>query len=561
MIRSQGPRQRQRRGHVGAERPARPRDALATLAVLLTLAAGVGACGGRPDLWSHPIGKLQTVGLAQSVALIDPQARRIVSLGASADGTLSIRRTPTARATVAAAAAPDGRTLYLLSAGHRATLGDPIADEHPRLTAFDDGPAAPIEIELGLTDPLDGLIIDPTGHWAVVYAASDHGTALVTNPNELVIVDLVAHSAWHHTVHSFGGRPDRLIVTPMLALPNGPAQLLIVQSQQDLALLPLDANQTNPSDDREITVRLADQTTTARPPPAEVVVDDGDPASAADARIGIRFQGDSNVMVLQLDAASGGTAGFLPSVNVTDVGGVPSAIAFVRTDGGLRLAALVPSARQAVLIDPVTTISTAVTLPAPYQRLSLVTASAGVTGGPDVALLWQGGGVATGVAFWELGQVADRPFRSIEVVAVGAQVTAVLDVPLKDAALKVLAGANDETFYVLDLQARTAAPLVASASHAVLTVSPTGARVWTFLPQGTGVASTDVISKRVRTLRADSPIDEVFEIGHATGDGRSLLAMHETGAFGATLYDVDAPDDSARRIYGGLLEEGDYEGQ
>ena len=538
--------------------------ATATLTAL-SLATGFwagGACGGRPDVWSKPIANVQAIGLARSVALIDSQARRVVSLGANADGTLVLRRKPTARQIVAAAPAPDGGKLYLLSAGHRAALGDPIADEAPRLTVIDDGPAQPAEIDLGLTDPLDGLVVDPTGRWAVVYAASAQSTALVTNPNELVIVDLATRTARHHTVHSFGGRPEALVFTPVLSLPKGPTQLLIVQSQQDLALLTLtttDGGATN-----EITVRLADQgTTTARPQPAEVVVDDGDPASTGDARIGIRFQGDSDVMVLQLDPASGGDTGFLPSVNVTDVGGVPSAIAFVRTDGGLRLATLVPGAERAVLIDPVTTIVTSVTLPAPYQRLSLVTAlaSGGAANGPDVALLWQGDrtSAGAGVAFWELGQAADRPFRSIETVAVGAQVTAVLDVPLAGAALKILASASDQTFYVLDLDARTAAPLVAAATQAVLTVSPTGARVWTFLPQGTAVASTDVLSKQVRTLRADTAIDQVFEVAHADDPGRSLLALHQAGATGVTVFDVAAPDDSARRIYGGLLEEGPYD--
>ena len=92
-----------------------------------------------------------------------------------------------------------------------------------------------------------------------------------------------------------------------------------------------------------------------------------------------------------------------------------------------------------MLIDPATTVTTTVALPAPYQRLSLVTAGAGGTSA-DVALLWQGGTAGAGVAFWELGQAAGRPFRSIETVAVGAQVGAVLDVPLAGAALKVLAG-------------------------------------------------------------------------------------------------------------------------
>jgi hypothetical protein len=334
----------------------------------------------------------------------------------------------------------------------------------------------------------------------------------------------------------------------------------MVQAPQQLALLPLTPATATAGDLPEITVRLAGPTTVSPPAPADIAVDDGEPDDSGDTRIGIRFQGDRNVMMLQLAASAGGGTGFLPAVNVADVGGVPSDIAFVRTDGGMRLAALVPAAGQAVLIDPVTTTTTPFALPAAYQRMSLVTDGAGAPGGADVALLWQGSGAAAGgVAFWELGQAAGRPFRSIETIAIADPVADVLAVPLAGAAVKILAGV--QAFYVLDLAARTAAPLVTSTvvKQVRLSVSPTGARVWTFRPGATDLAVTDVASKQVRTLRADTSIDAVFEIGQDTGDGRSLIALHQVGAIGATVYDVDAPDDTGRKIYGGLLLEGPYE--
>ena len=64
-----------------------------------------------------------------------------MALSADGSGGLSVRSTPTARGVVAAAPAPDGRKLYVLTEGHRAALGDAIPDEKPRLTAYDDGPA------------------------------------------------------------------------------------------------------------------------------------------------------------------------------------------------------------------------------------------------------------------------------------------------------------------------------------------------------------------------------------------------------------------------------------
>ena len=334
----------------------------------------------------------------------------------------------------------------------------------------------------------------------------------MSNPNELVIVDLAAgtarspHRAQLRRPAAAADRSRR-----SLSLPGGPSQLLIVQSEQEMALLPLDGD---PSADAEITVRLDDGGSTQRPPPAAIVVDDGDPADTGDARIGIRFQGDRSVMVLQLAPAPGGSAGFLPSVNVADAGGVPTDIAFVRTDGGLRLAALVPTAGAAVLIDPATTVTTTVALPAPYQRMSLVTAGAGGTSA-DVALLWQGGtsrrgrGVLGAGAGGRPAVPQHRDRRGRRQVGRRARRAA------RGSGAQGAGGRATQTFYVLDLAARTAAPLSTSAPGTTLMVSPTGARVWTFLPGGSALAATDVLSKQVWTLQSDTPIDAVFEIGQS----------------------------------------------
>ena len=104
--------------------------------------------------------------------------------------------------------------------------------------------------------------------------------------------------------------------------------------------------------------------------------------SARGACVGVRLANDHDVVTLQfvpnVDASGNAVGnGFLPTVNLNDVGGVASDIAFVTTDSGLRLAALVPALKKATLIDPVTSLRTDVALPAPYQNLSVVTNDAG----------------------------------------------------------------------------------------------------------------------------------------------------------------------------------------
>jgi hypothetical protein len=529
------------------------------LALSLAVAPLAAGCGDRPAVWDTPASGASSYGLEKAVALIDAPANRVVALGVDADGALTSTRLPIGHGVAAAKVGPGGGRLYVLTAGHRSTLGDTQPDESPRLTIIDGTttPATKRDIDLDLlTAPLDGLTIDPTERWAVLYAASGTGGAFVANPNELVVVDLAATTgtgaARSKVLHSFGGHPEKLTFTPELLLPKGPSHLLIVQSAQDFALVSLDA-----LDRPEVTVRLADATAVTRPHPAEIVVDDGEAARSDDARIGIRFDNGTSVMTLQLEPATGEN-GYAPTINLADVGGVPSAIAFVRTDGGLRLAALVPARQRAVLVEPATTITSEVTLPASYQQLSLVTATAGAPAGADVALLWNGSGTQAGVAFWELGKAAGLPFRSIETVGIDAKVDGVRDVPGKNAALKLLSTAAAGAFYVLDLGDRTATPLLTAASNVTLSVSPTGERVWAYVPGGFDLAMTGLPDKHVTTLKVDSTVAAAYEIAGA-GGAPSLVVLHAGAGEGATVFDGRMPDEAHRRIYGALLTEGPYD--
>ncbi len=535
------------------------------LVTSLALAFPVVGCGGRSATWSSTPDASKAYGLTDAVVLADPAANRMVALAIDPSGALTETSLPTGHDVLTTTVGPSGGKLYVLSGGHQSSLGDAQPDEAPRLTVVDGttNPATKRDIELSLlSDPLDGLAIDPTEHWAVLYSTQGASAAFVTNPNALVIVDLStgasAKPPQEVVLHSFGGHPESLIFPPLLNLPSGATHLLVAQSDQDFTLLSLD-DPTKP----EITVRLADATAVTSPHPTQVVFDDGDPTKTDDARIGVSFEGLTTVMTLQLEPATDPN-GYAPTINVTDVGGVPTAIAFVRTDGGLRLATLQPSRNAAVLVDPVTTLTSTVTLPAGYQSLSLVTSSAGsataaTATGPDVALLWNAQTTLGGVAFWELGQVAGQPFRSIETVGIDAVVDGVQDVPGVNASLKVLSTQSSE-FFVLDLSNRTATPLL-STSGVTLSVSPSGTRVWAYQPGGYDLAATDLASGRVHTLRVDTPLSSLFEITGARGQP-ALVVLQGQGGAGATVFDFDSsgnPSETNRHIYGAILTEGPYE--
>jgi hypothetical protein len=535
------------------------------LVTSLALALPVAGCGDRSAIWSSTPDGSKGYGLTEAVVLSDPAANRMVALAIDPKtGALAETSLPTGHDVLTTTVGPSGGKLYVLSGGHQSSLGDAQPDEAPRLTIVDGttNPATKRDIDLSLlSDPLDGLAIDPTEHWAVLYSVEGASAAFVTNPNALVIVDLSTGAAakppQEVVLHSFGGHPESLIFPPLLGLPSGPTHLLVAQSDQDFTLLSLD-DPTKP----EITVRLADATAVTSPHPTQVVFDDGDPAKTDDARIGVSFEGLTTVMTLQLEPAADPN-GYAPIINVTDVGGVPTAIAFVRTVNGLRLATLQPSRNSAVLVDPATTLTSTVALPAGYQSLSLVTSSAGTaTGaaptGPDVALLWNAQTTLGGVAFWDLGE--GQQFHSIETVGIAAVVNGVRDVPGVNASLKVLSTQSSE-FFVLDLSNRTATPLLSSLG-VTLSVSPSGLRVWAYQPGGLDLAATDLATGRVHTLRVDTPLSSLFEVGPRADGTSSLIVLQGQGGVGATVFELDKagnPNEATRRIYGAILTEGPYE--
>jgi hypothetical protein len=267
------------------------------------------------------------------------------------------------------------------------------------------------------------------------------------------------------------------------------------------------------------------------------------------------------VFTLTLVASTGGTAeepgtipnDFRPEPNLTDVGGIPGDIVFVRTDLGLRLAAIVPSTRKAVLIDPTTSITTEDDLPEQYGKVSLITSVVGGPAGTDTALLYGSAG-SGGVAFWSLGKAVGQPYRTVEVIALQSAISQVTDIPPPRPELKVLEGAAN-AFFVLNLSSRTAAPLTTLAAP-TLHVAPDGQRLWAFQKGTSQLAEVTLDNLHPVPLPLDRPIEAVFDVARADAQGqRSLIVLDKRGGVGATVLDAINPDTTASRSYYGLMLE------
>lgn len=542
------------------------RGSMRRLLLPVSLATVSLACGGRDPFWDLPVNGVVESALRDAVAIVDAPAHRVVLLTTDAGRQVYRTEVPIQRGTRTVRVAPDRSKLFIVSEGDGdARPPEGAAPQGPALEIVTRGAAQPTVYPL--SEPLGGLALDPLGQWAVLYA-DEQSSSLVRNPNELLLVDLSRPPAsgntpnpLPHTLRSFGGRPQRFTFTDALSLPGGMRRLLLVETEQDVAVVDL----SRPSDP-EITIQLTSGQSATRPRPAGIAVSDGD-AGPEDARVAIRLESDPTVVIAQLTPGTG--RDYSVTLNLVDVGGRCSDAQFVRTDNGaLALAALVPSRSKAVLIDPATNLAQDVALPAPYSQLSLVTAQVDGAGARtstvDVALLWNGGG--GGVAFWELGRTAGRPYRSVETVGITAAVTSVSDVGGMHPALKVLQ-TKESAFFLLDLQSRTSSPFLTASPNVTIQPSIGGDRAWAHVPGTDQLSMIDVATLHPERMRVDRPVARLLEIvavegtaGAGAQDGatgaRSLVAVHREGGWGATIYDARAVEriDDRNTVSGILLE-------
>lgn len=510
------------------------------------------ACGGRDAHWDAPVQTSTSYGLEGAVAIPDVGLDRMLMVTVPEAYRLEVTPLPVGKNLVAIATSVDKRRLFVLSKGEQPRYRP--EDERPQLLVIDGTTSPKITERFELDDPLTKLAVDPRGEWVAAYEAD----ATVTNPNEIVLFALDGNTVVQtKTIRSFGGFPLELVFTDPLTVPSGRTKrFLVVRTDRDITLVDLSDLQAP-----EKTVKLPRVEQDKTSVPAQVVYDDGDPDNPNDARLAVRLVDQSDVVILDLAPASD-DRDFGITPNIVDVGGVPSAIDFVRTgnDGkDLRLAALVPGRQRATLVNPSTTATETVDFPVPYSRMTRITDS--VNGAPedgDVALLWSEN--ANGIAFWSLGQASSSPFRSVDANDINVAVSQVIDVPAPNRHIKLLESAGADRFFILDLEKRQTFPMLTRSSGFRVNVAPDGKRLWAFRPTHSELSSIDLSSLHPTALSVRERISQVHDVKRDDG-GRAALVLHgsdnsPSNNLAVTLLDALQPDSADSRFFGGLYLEG-----
>ncbi len=508
------------------------------------LALGLCACGGRdPDL-DAPIVNTTLVGLNRAVVLADDPLARVLVLESS-DGELTSTELPVGQNIAALAPDVSGDGLFVLSGGVQPRRNP--EDELPSLTWIDTRESPRVTTRFELRELFSALTLDPDGRWAVATGAGEN---FVSNPNQLLFVDLEnpEREPVTKTIRSFGAAPERLRFTEPLDIPGGLRRFLIVETRQDLTLIDLEN-----LDAPEITVQLPQTPSGAPGRSLQVVVHPGVEELPGDARLAIRLENDPNVVLAHFTPDEGAEHPFNLTLNLVDVGGPPAELAFVNTDGGLRLAALVPGRRQGALVQLDTTRVEHVSLPAAFDRLQRVAEQSAAADAGDVALLWSKS--SNMVAFWSLGRTDDRAVRSVDVLNLEARVVDVLDVPGDALGHRKLLSAEGSRFFVLDLERRQSFPML-SSGNVTLTVAPDGMRAWAYAAGSSRFAKIDLDTLEPTSLELDRGVERLFDIGAGPAGERSLIAIHGSGGRAATVLNALDPDTAETRFFPGLLLRG-----
>lgn len=500
------------------------------------------ACESRDPKWDVRPDEAETVGLLGSVALMDSAMDRVLFLTSPQAQKLEAKAFPVGLDVLNVEASKDGELLFVLSAGVQPRLDE--GDERPQLIVFRGGMEPAEEKRFQLDDPLQKLAIDPEGEWVIAYQSD----ATVTNANELVFLPVPGDSTdpIPKTIRSFGGAPEEIIFTDEMTVPSGPARrFVIVRTDRDVTMIDL-----SDLDAEEVTIPMPEDDSDNAIEPLQVVFDEGDPEETDDSRLAVRLKDSSDVVLLELGPSFENDKDFAVVPNIVDVGGIPSTIDFVRTDGGLRLAALVPGAERATLIDPASTAGETVSLSHRFDRMTRITSLVDDTpDGGDVALLW---GRSTQIAFWSLGSTSSTPYRSVDSTELGVIISEVLDVPAPNQHLKVLLSESGNSFFVLDLRNRESFPLDTRGAGFSVQVSRDGQRLWVTRPASQDFSMVDLSNLHPAELHIEPGVDGLFDIERGDG-GRSAIAFHEIEGWSATVLDAEAPD-SVKTAYYPALE-------
>jgi hypothetical protein len=423
----------------------------------------------------------------------------------------------------------------------------PEADEEPAALVAIAKNGKARTYDLGTT-PFDTLVQSDDGRYVVLLRKGEEDGRVLSNANQLAIVDLGAkpsekRAVTHRTPTSFGHRATHAVFSPTIRIAEEDRRLLVVLSDAEVTIIDL-----GHPDRRETVVQLGGSTGRSIQPTQVLWSSTGEPTMY------VRGDASNDVFAFRLEArdADEDQNDFRPSINQLGGGAGPTDMALYEETIGetviTRLLVVSPGSRQALVIDPSSSKATAVTLQLGASNVLLFHATSPKDDEPRTRALLYGEGVA-GVSFLDLDDIETRKGRNVETLHLGMTVTRALPLLEKD---KVVLMHEDGGVSVLDLPQRTAVPILSSASLADALFDAERNRMWVAPAGAIYVGTLDLFTGVTDEVLLDAPIKAMFPML----DSDRVAIVHESTVGYVTFLDAAAPSrETAHSVRGFFLSD------
>jgi len=393
--------------------------------------------------------------LQSHIAWVMPQQQQVALMHPD---RLRLQRVPLEAEPRATHRAPDGRGLLVLDAEGLTWI--PVSDA---------GAGTPLRVSL--EGAYRRVSFAPDANRVVLFGEAGDGQAALSNPNQIAIVDLETGDATERTLRSYGSAPQAVAIGPVGPLAGAERQIAWLLAERYLAVLDLAAPTA-----AELVVHLVLADDTREVSPTEVSFAEVDGMQTAF----VRALGSDDVFSLTFPDAAAADAVPRPYLNQLAASPAPSDMTVQTVADGQRI--FTTGTDVFSITHPVTGRRIAVDVGLPVSRIQPFTAPRDddlVEGDGHYALLWAEGSSA--VVFADLDLVERRGGRALTPLVLSAPITALRPLPNRRGAVARLGEAG---LALLDFEARTATPLLASGRLLSLVVSEAGAQVYALVRDG-----------------------------------------------------------------------------
>ncbi|HKU45000.1 MAG TPA: hypothetical protein VJR89_42865 [Polyangiales bacterium] len=495
------------------------------------------ACGGHDAELDQAIEQTgPAVGLDEQLLLISGPARKAFLLDVARKRPApSVRPIELPYGALFAQRRREHDEALVLCAGRRDSAD---ARAEPATLSVIESDGGTRNYELGAT-PFDTLTQSDDGRFAVLYRSRERQGRTLQNVNELVVVDLDQRPSSPNAVtsktpeglaHAF----TRAVISPEIDVAGEPRRLLLLLSAAEITIFDLGHLER-----RGTIVELA-QSNGRMAQPSQVLFGTGEPA------LYVRGDGADDVFVFRLEPRSSEAElnDFRPTINPLGAGSVPKDIALFGPPGAQQLL-VVSQDLQARVIDPRSGKTQLVTLPFAPSRVWLFEAAApGDSQVRQRALLYSDKGQT--VVFMDLQNLSDRPERRLEVMTLPAEVKSLIELERSD----TLVATHAQGVTILDLQQRTATPIMSDAPLENALFDARTERLWVATKSEPWVGTLDLVHGETGEVLLDEEVREMVPFFDA---GR-LAILHPSSVGYVTFVDTSEPDrEHASSLRGFLL--------